>query len=255
MSGSSTPNLGLPYVVPNQSQPSIPINTAFDILDAAVGGVGVSIAVKEVGDSPAGDVPHCKTLRIAGATVTPESDDTALVTIPAGSMTVEDLSVSPHVTIDDVSTIRFSGSGVAVSAGSDGVAHVAISGGGGGGSDNEPPQKCFFQIACSDLVTSLSTGTSVGYFRAPHAFTIDAVRSSVLVDSSSGNPTVNIKRNGTTILSTQLSIDSGENTSTTAATPAVISDAEVNDDDAITVDITTAGTGTKGLIVSLIGHF
>jgi hypothetical protein len=110
------------------------------------------------------------------------------------------------------------------------------------------------QIACSDLVTALTTGTSNGYARAPCAFTITAVRASVLVASSSGLPTVNIKKNGTTILSTNLSINSGAYTSVGATTPAVISVPAVADDDQMSIDITVAGTGTKGLIVTLIGH-
>lgn len=257
MSATNTPNLGMPYVQPNQSQPNLTINESLDILDAAVGGQGVSIAVKQFGVSPAGEQPTCKTLIFEGASVFAESDDVARVVIETpsggggGSITVEDLTVSPHVTIDDVTTIRLSGNGVVVTMGSDGVAELAISG--EAVSDSGTP--CFFQIACSDLVTALSTGTNNGYFRAPHAFTITAVRSSVLDASSSGLPTVDIKNGGVSILSTALSIDATEFTSVTAATPAVVSSPNVADDDMITVDITTAGTGTKGLIVTLIGTF
>jgi hypothetical protein len=45
----------------------------------------------------------------------------------------------------------------------------------------------------------------------------------------------------------------GEKTSTTAATPAVISDSALADDAEITIDIDGAGTGAKGLKVYLIG--
>jgi len=110
------------------------------------------------------------------------------------------------------------------------------------------------QLMCSDLVTALAVAASVAYARSPHAFTLTAVRASVLVASSSGLPTVDIKKNGVTVLSTSLSIDSGANTSVGAATPAVISVPAIADDDLLTVDITGAGTGTKGLIVTLIGH-
>jgi hypothetical protein len=71
--------------------------------------------------------------------------------------------------------------------------------------------------------------------------------------SSSGNPTVDINVSGSTILSTKLSIDSGEKTSTTAATPAVISTASLADDAEVTIDIDTAGTGATGLKVCLLG--
>jgi hypothetical protein len=60
------------------------------------------------------------------------------------------------------------------------------------------------------------------------------------------------------VLSTKLSIDTTEKTSTTAATAAVISDSSLADDAEITIDIdqvgsSTAGTGLKvGLYVRRI---
>lgn len=64
-----------------------------------------------------------------------------------------------------------------------------------------------------------------------------------------------INEGGASILSTKLSIDATEKTSTTAATPPVISDASLADDAEITIDIdqigsTLAGTGAK---IYLIG--
>jgi hypothetical protein len=109
------------------------------------------------------------------------------------------------------------------------------------------------EVAASDETTALTTGTAKLTFRMPFALTLTAVRSSLTTVSSSGLVTVDIKESGTTILSTALSIDATEKTSTTAATPAVISDAALADDAEITIDITAAGTGAKGLKVTLIG--
>jgi hypothetical protein len=109
------------------------------------------------------------------------------------------------------------------------------------------------QLACSDLTTDLTAGTNKGYFRAPKGFTLTAVRASLLTVSSSGTPTVDINVNGSTILSTKLTIDANEKTSTTAATPAVISSATIADDAEITIDLDVAGTGARGLVVTLIG--
>jgi len=109
------------------------------------------------------------------------------------------------------------------------------------------------QVAVSDETTNLTTGTAKLVFRMPFAMTLTAVRSSLSTVSSSGLVTVDIKESGTTILSTALSIDASEKTSTTAATPAVISDTALADDAEITIDITAAGTGARGLKVSLIG--
>ena len=53
-----------------------------------------------------------------------------------------------------------------------------------------------------------------------------------------------------------MTIDAGEKTSTTAATPAVISDANLADDAEITIDIDTIGStiAGAGLKVALIGY-
>jgi hypothetical protein len=114
-------------------------------------------------------------------------------------------------------------------------------------------KKEVIQVAVSDETTALTTGTAKITFRMPYAMTLTAVRSSLSTASSSGLPTVDIKQNGTTILSTALSIDATEKTSTTAATAAVISNSSLTDDAEITIDITVAGTGAKGLKATLIG--
>jgi hypothetical protein len=109
------------------------------------------------------------------------------------------------------------------------------------------------QVACSDETTALTTGTSKVKFRMPYAMTLTAVRASLSTTSSSGIPAIDINESGASIFSTTLTIDTGEKTSTTAATPAVISDANLADDAEITVDIDTAGTGATGLKITLIG--
>lgn len=107
-------------------------------------------------------------------------------------------------------------------------------------------------VAVSDETTTITTGTAKVTFRMPFAATLDAVRSSLTTVSSSGLVTVDINEAGATVLSTKLSIDASEKTSTTAATAAVISDAALADDAEITIDIDAAGTGAKGLKVTLI---
>ena len=109
-------------------------------------------------------------------------------------------------------------------------------------------------IAVSDEETALTTGNAKVTFRMPFAMTLTAVRASLTTASTSGTPTFDINEGGTTILSTKLSIDANEKTSTTAATAAVISDSALADDAEITIDIDTAGTGAKGAKVYLIGR-
>lgn len=107
-------------------------------------------------------------------------------------------------------------------------------------------------VACSDETTTITTGTKVT-FRMPYAMTVTAVRASLTTASTSGAVTVDINDGGTTILSTALTLDQDEKTSTTAATPAVISDSALADDAEVKIDVDGAGTGAKGLKVTLIG--
>jgi len=102
----------------------------------------------------------------------------------------------------------------------------------------------------SDVVT----GTANETVRMPHAMTVEGVTAGLTVAATAGLTTIDIKKNGVSILSTLLTIDAGEKTSATAATPAVISDANLSADDEITFDVTTAGTGAKGLKVWLAGR-
>jgi hemin uptake protein HemP len=109
------------------------------------------------------------------------------------------------------------------------------------------------QMSVSDLTTAIATGTSKAYCRVPRAMVLTGVRASLLTASTSGAVTVDINVNGSTILSTKLTLDANEKTSVTAATAAVLTSTSLADDDEITIDIDGAGTGAKGLIVTLRG--
>ena len=111
------------------------------------------------------------------------------------------------------------------------------------------------QLAASDETTALTTGTAKVTFRMPHAMTLTSVRASLTTAQASGSIfTVDINEGGASILSTKLTIDNTEKTSTTAATPAVISDTALADDAEITIDIDQIGDGiAKGLKITLIG--
>ena len=110
-------------------------------------------------------------------------------------------------------------------------------------------------IACSDETTALTAGSAKVTFRMPYAFNLSAVRASLTTAQTSGSIlTVDITEGAASILSTKLTIDNTEKTSTTAAAAAVIADAALANDAEITVDIDQVGDGTaKGLKVYLIG--
>ena len=113
-----------------------------------------------------------------------------------------------------------------------------------------------FTVAASGEIGDLSTGTAKTTFRMQYALSLTEVRASVSEAPVGSVLTVDINEGGTTILSTKLTIDAGEKTSTTAAIPAVISDTELADDAEITIDIDTVGSTTpgKGLKVTFIGY-
>jgi hypothetical protein len=110
-------------------------------------------------------------------------------------------------------------------------------------------------IACSDETTSLTTGTAKVTFRMPYAFTLSAVRASVSTAPTGAALSIGINEAGSSILSTDLTIDASEKTSATAATAAVISDTALADDAEITIDIDQIGStiAGAGLKVTLIG--
>ena len=111
----------------------------------------------------------------------------------------------------------------------------------------------YLTVACSDESTAITTGTAKITFRMPYAMTLTAVRANVNTASSSGVITIDINENGSSILGTKLTIDANEKTSTTASSSATISDSNLSDDAEITVDFDTAGTGAKGVKITLIG--
>ncbi|HEY3530395.1 MAG TPA: hypothetical protein VGK78_14710 [Nocardioides sp.] len=106
--------------------------------------------------------------------------------------------------------------------------------------------------ALGDESTAITTGTKVTA-RIPFAFAIAEIRASLTTASSSGNPTFDVKKNGTSVFSTLLSIDATEKTSKTATTAAVLSTTGLSDDDELTFSVSTAGTGAAGPKITIIG--
>jgi hypothetical protein len=110
-------------------------------------------------------------------------------------------------------------------------------------------------VPMSDETSNVTTGVKMT-FRMPYAFTLTSVRASLNVAQSAGSVlTVNIKKNGTTILSTLITFDNTELTTLTAATAPVISVPGIANDDILSFEVTQVGTaGAKGLKVTLLGY-
>lgn len=108
-------------------------------------------------------------------------------------------------------------------------------------------------IEVTDEYSIVTTGLK-RTFRARGAFTLTAVRASLTTAQTSGSIiTIDVKKNGTTIFTTKVTIDNGEKTSVTAATPSVLSVTSFADDDEITVIVDTIGDSTAtGLKVTFL---
>ena len=109
---------------------------------------------------------------------------------------------------------------------------------------------CEIQLAASDEITDLTTGTKVT-LRMPYAMTLTSIRGS-LTTAATGVTLLafDIQQSGVTIFSTKPTFDASEKTTLTALTPSVISNSTLTDDAEITIIIdaigsTIAGAGLK----------
>ena len=112
-------------------------------------------------------------------------------------------------------------------------------------------------IAVGDETTVLTTGTGKVEFQMPYAFTLTDVKATVTTaPTTDAGFTVDINEDGSTILSTKITLDATEKTSATATTPPVISDSSLAADGVITVDIDALSSGgtEAGLKIWLIGY-
>lgn len=125
----------------------------------------------------------------------------------------------------------------------------------GAGTDIKVTEEVFI-VALSDEETDLTTGTGKASFHMPFAMTLTGVKATVNTAPTGATITVDINEGGTTILSTKLTIDASEKTSSTAATAAVISDSALANDAELTFDIDQVGSTVagKGLKVTLYGY-
>lgn len=113
-------------------------------------------------------------------------------------------------------------------------------------------------VVCSDETTALAAETLPLVFHMPYAFTLtgEKIRCGLSTPQATGSIfTVDVKQNGTSILSTKVTIDNTEETSNTATTPPVVSDDTLANAAKMTVVIDQIGDSTaKGLKLYLIGY-
>lgn len=105
-------------------------------------------------------------------------------------------------------------------------------------------------IALGDETTEIEALPARVTFRAPFGMYLTRLRATLNTPGGVGEDTIfDVSVNDASILSTKVSIDGGEETSDTAATPAVISDDFIPDNAEVSIDIDqvgeNAGTGPK----------
>lgn len=110
-----------------------------------------------------------------------------------------------------------------------------------------------FYLPCGDQSTVITTGTAKLTFLVQRDMTLTNVYASLKTAGTGTATTFDINKNGTTMLSTKLTIDATETSSRTAATAAVISVSTLSAGDIITVDFDGVGTNAVGPVVYLVG--
>lgn len=127
-----------------------------------------------------------------------------------------------------------------------------------------PDLQCFELIDRSALIaTNITNGVSKDSFAMPYGLLLDTVANggiyaTLAVAQTAGVVlTVDVKRNGVSILSTRLTFDNNERSTRTAAIPPVlVAGGEIlSKGDEITIDVSQIGTaGARGLRVYLVGQ-
>jgi hypothetical protein len=100
-------------------------------------------------------------------------------------------------------------------------------------------------LACSDTTNAVAIKTNAAIAVAPRDFTSTTIRGDLLTASSSGSVVATISKNGSVIHTTTITSGSTQGLAANITTFAY--------GDRITVNITSAGTGAVGLIITMVG--
>jgi hypothetical protein len=114
-------------------------------------------------------------------------------------------------------------------------------------------------LAASDEVSDLVVGDNKAVFRTPFAGQISSVKASVGVAPVGSHITVDIEKNGVSILTTLIRIDANHKTSTTSSIQPVINLANSSflEDDEISINLNSVGSTDPGagLKVTIVGTY
>ena len=112
------------------------------------------------------------------------------------------------------------------------------------------------QFAATDLTTPFTVSTFDVVIPIPYEFYATEIRANVKTAPTDAELIFDIKMDAVSLLSTKITIDSGETSSTTATVPAVISTPTLNNDKIITVECTQIGStiAGAGLTITINGY-
>ena len=151
----------------------------------------------------------------------------------------------------DVDSIYVTQQNTAVGSGSSGGGSGSSSGGQG---DAAPQLECF-AIPITDKSSALTTGESDQDFIIPYDLESVYYAASVSTVQTSGSIlTFDVKRNGTTVMSTKITIDNNERHSFSASTQPVPSSTTLAKGDRLTFHRDVIGTGGKGASIYVFGY-
>ena len=109
-----------------------------------------------------------------------------------------------------------------------------------------------FVVSLTAEAGDATVADDLAQIRMPFAFELTAVRAFCNTAPVGSTLTFDIEEAGSTILSTKITIDAGEKTSTTAVTPPVISDSTLADDAIISFNCDQIGSSTAGAGIKLV---
>lgn len=117
------------------------------------------------------------------------------------------------------------------------------------------PLECI-PVKLGDETTDATTGTAKLTWHIPYNFEIEEIQIGATEGPTGSAATLDMNAEGTSVFSTNPTIDDGEDSSLTAATPPVLSTTSLTKGDKLTFDIDAVGSTTagKGYYFNIIGR-
>ena len=180
-----------------------------------------------------------------------EADEVVMVDDVAGTPTTKKATIANLMAVNDARTKTLTNTTINANGTGNSITNIDLA-------DLSTGAKTeVWAGAMSDETTVLSTGTGKLEFVIPYGFEVTAVLITLTTaGTGAALVTVDINDDGSTILSTKLTIDASEKTSSTAATAAVISSSTIAANSVITCDLDTIDTDNvaTGLKVYITGY-